>query len=59
MQSELSLAITPAETDADLEAMIHVRSLVTPEAHPTVENPNSIALVIATDTTRSLYDQVG
>lgn len=36
--SELSqLAITPAETDADLEAMIHVRGLVTPEAHPTVE----------------------
>src|SRR5215210_6619864 len=36
---ELSqLAITPAETDADLEAMIHVRSLVTPEARPTVEN---------------------
>jgi GNAT superfamily N-acetyltransferase len=38
MQQELSqLAITPAETDADLEAMIHVRGLVTPEAHPTVE----------------------
>jgi GNAT superfamily N-acetyltransferase len=39
MQSfELSqLAIAPAETDADLEAMIHVRGLVTPEAHPTVE----------------------
>jgi len=37
--NELSeLAITPAETDADLEAMIHVRSLVTPEAHPQVEN---------------------
>jgi mycothiol synthase len=36
---ELSqLAITPAETDADLEAMIHVRRLVTPEARPTVEN---------------------
>src|SRR5215210_1805217 len=36
---ELSqLAITPVETDADLEAMIHVRSLVTPEARPTVEN---------------------
>jgi mycothiol synthase len=36
--SELSeLAIEPAETDADLEAMIHVRGLVTPEAHPTVE----------------------
>src|SRR5215210_8561209 len=36
---ELSqLAITPAETDADLEAMIHVRSLVTPEARPTVDN---------------------
>src|SRR4051794_29608857 len=37
--NELSqLAIAPAETDADLEAMIHVRSLVTPEAHPAVEN---------------------
>jgi mycothiol synthase len=37
--TELSqLAITPAETDADLEAMIHVRHLVTPEARPTVEN---------------------
>ena len=36
--SELSqLAIEPAESDADLEAMIHVRGLVTPEAHPTVE----------------------
>jgi GNAT superfamily N-acetyltransferase len=36
---ELSqLAIAPAETDADLEAMIHVRRLVTPEARPTVEN---------------------
>jgi mycothiol synthase len=36
---ELSeLTIAPAETDADLEAMIHVRSLVTPEAHPRVEN---------------------
>jgi mycothiol synthase len=36
---ELSqLAIAPAETDAELEAMIHVRRLVTPEAHPTVEN---------------------
>jgi len=36
---ELSqLAITPVETDADLEAMIHVRRLVTPEARPTVEN---------------------
>ena len=32
------LAIAPAETDADLEAMIHVRRLVTPEARPTVEN---------------------
>jgi GNAT superfamily N-acetyltransferase len=30
--------IAPAETDADLEAMIHVRRLVTPEARPTVEN---------------------
>jgi GNAT superfamily N-acetyltransferase len=38
-QFELSqLAVTRAETDADLEAMIHVRGLVTPEAHPTVEN---------------------
>src|SRR5215210_755719 len=36
--AELSqLAIAPAETDADLEAMIHVRRLVTPEARPTVE----------------------
>jgi mycothiol synthase len=36
---ELSqLAIAPAETDADLEAMIHARRLVTPEARPTVEN---------------------
>ena len=36
---ELSqLAIAPAETDADLEAMIHVRRLATPEARPTVEN---------------------
>jgi GNAT superfamily N-acetyltransferase len=36
---ELSqLVISPAETDADLEAMIHVRRLVTPEARPTVEN---------------------
>ncbi len=36
---ELSkLSIAPAETDADLEAMIHVRGLVTPEAHPKVEN---------------------
>src|SRR6266540_429808 len=36
---ELSqLVVTPAETDADLEAMIHVRRLVTPEARPTVEN---------------------
>jgi len=32
------LAIAPAESDADLEAMIHVRRLVTPEAHPTLEN---------------------
>src|SRR5436190_5250256 len=38
-QAELSqLAIAPAETDADLEAMIHVRRFVTPEARPTVEN---------------------
>ena len=37
--NELSqLAISPAETDSDLEAMIHVRRLVTPEAHPTVDN---------------------
>ena len=37
-QDELSqLAIAPVETDADLEAMIHVRRLVTPEARPTVE----------------------
>ena len=37
--TELSqLAIAPAETDADLEAMIHVRRLVTPEARPTVDN---------------------
>jgi mycothiol synthase len=36
---ELSeLAIAPAETDGDLEAMIHVRRLVTPEARPAVEN---------------------
>jgi mycothiol synthase len=36
---ELSqLAIAPAETDADLEAMIRVRRLVTPEARPQVEN---------------------
>jgi mycothiol synthase len=35
---ELSqLAIASAETDADLEAMIYVRGLVTPEAHPKVE----------------------
>jgi GNAT superfamily N-acetyltransferase len=39
MHSELAeLAIAPAETDADLEAMIHVRGLVSPEAHPQVEN---------------------
>jgi mycothiol synthase len=37
--SELSqLVIAPAGTDADLEAMIHVRRLVTPEARPTVES---------------------
>ena len=36
---ELSqLAITPAETDADLEAWSHVFNLVTPEAHPAIEN---------------------
>jgi mycothiol synthase len=29
--------INTAETDADLEAMIHVRNLVTPKARPTVE----------------------
>jgi GNAT superfamily N-acetyltransferase len=34
----LQLAIAPAETDADLEAMIHVRRLVMPEARPTVDN---------------------
>jgi len=34
----LRLAIAPAETDTDLEAMIHVRRLVTPEARPTVDN---------------------
>ena len=28
-------------------------------AQPTVSNPNSIALEIATDTTRSLYEYVG
>jgi GNAT superfamily N-acetyltransferase len=39
MHSELAeLTIAPAETDADLKAMIHVRGLVTPEAHPQVEN---------------------
>jgi mycothiol synthase len=38
-QQELSqLAITRAGTDADLEAMIHVRSLATPDARPTLEN---------------------
>jgi GNAT superfamily N-acetyltransferase len=51
---ELSqLTIAPAETDADLEAMIHIRRLVTPEARPTVENlrfnldadPNLVYLV--------------
>lgn len=31
------LEITPAEIDSDLEAMVHVRGLVTPDAHPTVE----------------------
>jgi mycothiol synthase len=37
--SELSqLVIAPAETDADLEAMIQVRRPVTPEARPTVES---------------------
>ncbi len=36
---ELSqLTITPAESDADLEAMIQVRSRVTPEARPAVDN---------------------
>jgi mycothiol synthase len=37
VQSLEQLAITPAESDADLEAMIHVRGLVTPEAHPTLQ----------------------
>jgi GNAT superfamily N-acetyltransferase len=38
-QQELSqLSITPAETDADLEAWSHVRSLVVPDAHPANEN---------------------
>ncbi len=32
------LELAPVRTDADLEAMIHVRGLVTPEAHPKVEN---------------------
>ena len=32
------LALAPAETDADLEAMVAVRNEVTPEARPTVEN---------------------
>ena len=37
--SELSeLTIARVETDADLEAMINVRKLVTPEARPRVEN---------------------
>jgi mycothiol synthase len=37
--TELSkLAITTVRTDADLEAMIQVRALVTPDAHPTVAN---------------------
>ena len=37
--TELSqLAIADAVTDGDLEAMIHVRRLVTPEARPAVEN---------------------
>jgi mycothiol synthase len=39
MHSELAeFAIAPAETDADLEAMIYVRGLVAPEAHPQVDN---------------------
>jgi mycothiol synthase len=39
MHSERAeLAIAPAKTDADLEAMIYVRGLVAPEAHPQVEN---------------------
>jgi len=37
-QFERSLAIAPADNDGDLEAMIHVRRLVTPEARPTVDN---------------------
>jgi GNAT superfamily N-acetyltransferase len=32
------LAITPAESDDDLAAMVEVRRAVTPEARPTVEN---------------------
>jgi mycothiol synthase len=32
------LALAPAETDADLKAMVAVRKDVTPEARPTVEN---------------------
>jgi GNAT superfamily N-acetyltransferase len=37
--SELSeLAIAPAESDADLEAVVQVRRVVAPEAHPQVEN---------------------
>ena len=32
------LVIAPIVTDEDLEAMIHVRRLVTPEHHPTVES---------------------
>jgi len=37
--TELSqLAIDDVQEDADFEAMIHVRRLVTPEARPTVEN---------------------
>ena len=36
---ELSqLVIAPAASDADLEAMVQVRRLVTPEARPTVDN---------------------
>ena len=32
------LQIAQVRSDADLEAMVHVRGLVTPEAHPKVEN---------------------
>ena|SRR5919109_1450905 len=39
MQEELAeLVIAPAETDADLEALIAVRQAVDPRAHPKLEN---------------------